>query len=118
MNQHDPKLDYCLPDSIPAVATMEARDPDTGNLRRRPLVARDTDPLRQAFTERLLLEMTDKAGSALETEETEWSLRRSYQQEMHHLFELCGFEVLHLYSDYAGAAPRYEGEQIWVCQKV
>ena len=118
MNQYDPRLDYCLPGSLPPVASMEAEDPDTGNTCTRTLLARTTDPLTQTFTERLKLDFRGQDGELLESEETEWTLRWTYQQEMRYLLELCGFRVAELYSDYKRSGPQYGAEQIWICQKV
>ena len=118
MNQYDPNLEYCLPDAKPVLPAAEAIDPTDGSTCRRRLLARSTDPLMQTFTEHLLVERLSPEGELLESEETQWSLRWSYQQEMRYLLELCGFEVLSLSSDYAGAPPAYGSEQVWVCQKV
>lgn len=118
MNQYDPRLDYCLPGSMPPVADLQGEDANSRNSCRRTLLDRETDPLTQTFTEKLRIELFDSDGKLQESEETEWSLRWTYQQEMRYLFELCGFEVLRLYSDFDRSPPSYGAEQVWICQKV
>lgn len=118
MNQYDPKLDYCMPDVEAPVGLNEIVEPKSGRKIRRKFLSRTTDPLTQTFTERMLLEVLDTAGVTVSQEETHWSLRWTYAQEMRYLFELTGFHVEHLYSDYSYGEPAYAKEQIWVCRKI
>ncbi len=117
MNLYDPKLDYCMPDVEPPVKFNEIVDPESGHQIRRTWLSRSTDPLTQTFTEEMLIEVLDKDGAVLVQEETEWSLRWTYQQEMKYLFEIVGFEIQSQYSDYHGSEPAYAKEQVWVCRK-
>ena len=39
------------------------------------------------------------------------------QQEMRYLFELTGFEVENLFSDFQGSPPAYAKEQVWIVRK-
>jgi ubiquinone/menaquinone biosynthesis C-methylase UbiE len=117
MNQFDPKLDYCLPNAEPPVKSNEIVDPESGRKIRRTFLSRTTDPLTQTFTENMRLEVFDDAGEKISHEETSWSLRWTYRQEMQYLLELSGFNVQEQLSDFLGAGPAYAKEQIWICQK-
>ena len=117
MNLYDPKLDYCLPGSEPPTKINEIVDTQSGKKIRRVFLSRVTDPLTQTFTEKMHIEVFDEAGSKILQEETHWSLRWTYAQEMRYLFELTGFHVEELYSDYAYGKPTYAKEQIWICRK-
>ena len=56
-------------------------------------------------------------GQPIRVEEEVLRMRWIYRWEMRYLLELCGFEIEAEYSDYAGAAPAYGKEQIWVARK-
>ena len=118
MNQYDPNLEYCVPNAEPPTKVNEVTDPGSGKKIRRTFLARTTEPLTQTFTERVLLEVLDETGVMLSREETFWSLRWTYAQEMRYLFELTGFDVVGLHSDYNYGKPAYAKEQIWICRKV
>lgn len=118
MNLFDPKLDYCVPNAEPPTKIEETVDPHTGQKIRRSFLSRTTDPLAQIFTEQVLLEVLDETGITISKEKTSWSLRWSYAQEMRYLFEITGFHVEHLFSDYSYAKPAYAKEQIWVCRRI
>ncbi len=117
MNQFDPKLEYCMPNAEPPVRHNEVADPESGQKIRRTFRSRVTDPLTQTLTEHMILEVLDATGDAISREETRWSLRWTYQQEMRYLFELTGFSVEQQYSDFDYGMPEYAKEQIWVCRK-
>ena len=96
----------------------EIVDPVSRRKIRRTFLSRITDPLTQTFTEQVLLEVLDEAGVMISKEETHWSLRWNYAQEMRYLFELTGFRVEDLCSDFNYGKPAYAKEQIWICRKV
>jgi len=58
------------------------------------------------------LEELDGKGRAVESEETEWSLRWATRQEMRYLFELTGFEMIAEFSDFLRSPPAYGTEQL------
>ena len=118
MNQFDPKFDFCMPDAEPPVTLDEIVDPETGQTIRRVFLSRITDPLTQTFKEEMLLQVLDENGHSVAEEKTHWSLRWTYAQEMRYIFELTGFEVEQLYSDYDYGYPAYAKEQIWICRKL
>ena len=110
----DPRLDYCLPEAVLAEPHSGILDPGSGQVIRCTTVARVNDPLRQVLSERLLFEVIDRFGEIVTKEETSWSLRWTYRQEMEYLFELCGFEIVEQFSDFRGAPPAYGREQLWI----
>ena len=64
------------------------------------------------------LEVFDEAGVKLADEETSWSLRWTYQQEMRYLFELTGFQIQEQFSDFLGSPPDYGKEQVWIVHPI
>ena len=90
----------------------------TGHTAVRRVLERVTDPLHQSFTEKLRLEELDREGRAVESEETEWSLRWATRQEMRYLFELTGFEMIAEVSDFLRSPPANGTEQLWVLRKI
>lgn len=114
LNLYDPRLDLCLPDSPPRSSVEEFVDPESGRRVSRSFLARSTDPLSQCLHETMRLELFDKDGVKLAEEETSWSLRWTYRQEMRYLFQLTGFAIEGEYSDFRGSPPAYAKEQVWV----
>lgn len=94
----------------------ESRDPRSGQLVRRTVVARHNDPLQQTIREILRFETFDSAGNIVTRDETSWSLRWSMRQEIAYLLELCGFETVDQYSDFKGSPPQYGREQLWIAR--
>lgn len=117
MNLFDPNLLLCLPGARPPSDEELAHDPASGRRFRRNFLARETDPPRQLFTETIRIDALDSDNRVIESEETAWSLRWSYQQEMHYLLELVGFTVEALYSDFIGSPPAYGLEQVWIARR-
>ncbi len=118
LNLFDPRLEYCLPDSVPPSGVEEFTDSKSGQRIRRTFVSRTTDPLSQTFSEQVRLEVFDEAGVKLADEETSWSLRWTYQQEMRYLFELTGFQIEEQFSDFLGSRPDYGKEQVWIVHPI
>ena len=118
LNLYDPRLDLCLPDSPPRSDVGDHADPESGRRVRRSFLSRSTDPLSQTLRETIRLELFDKDGTKLAEEETSWSLRWTYRQEMRYLLELTGFAVEEAYSDFRGSPPAYAREQVWVARAV
>ena len=114
----DPDLRYCVPDARSPIEQEQFEDAESGYRIRRTFLTRETDPLRQVFTERILIELLDQGGDVVEREETKWTLRWTHQQEMRHLLELSGFEVEALFSDFDGSPPDYGNEQLWIARPI
>jgi SAM-dependent methyltransferase len=112
----DPLPEYCVPGgAMPPERVV--RDPASGHLVRRRTTARQVDPLRQLITETLRFEVVDRHGTPIAAEETSWTLRWTYRQEMAWLLELTSFEVVEQYADFEGAPPAYGREQLWVARR-
>jgi SAM-dependent methyltransferase len=111
----DPNFELLFANDSTDLPSREARDPRSGHLVRRTVVARHNDPLRQTVQETLRFEVFDAAGHVLAREETSWTLRWSMRQEIAYLLELCGFEPVDLFSDFKGSPPDYSREQLWIC---
>lgn len=93
-----------------------ARHPTSGNLVRRTVVGRQCDPDRQLLFEAVLFEEIDDEGRVVSSEETTWAARWSLRREMAYLFELCGFKVIKLHSDFVCSPYTHGREQVWVVQ--
>ena len=59
----------------------------------------------------------DSDGSILKSTLVTLRVRYIFRWEMHHLLELCGFNVDALYGDFNRNAFRARGEQIWVASR-
>lgn len=112
----DPRFDLLAPGLQPGQSRMEGVHPVSGNRVVAVAVERDNDPIRQILTEQWRFVEEARDGSILREESEELRLRWTFRHEMRHLLELAGFEVLAEYSDYAGAAPAYGREQIWLAR--
>lgn len=90
--------------------------PETG---RRVLVSetRRYDPSEQTLEEHRFFEEVDDEGRVLSKTTTPLYLRYVHRFEMHHLLELCGFEVEALYGDFRRGPFRHGNEQVWVARK-
>ena len=113
----DPDLRYCVPGAPPPIEQEQFEDPASGRRIRRTFLDRQTDPRRQVFSETIRLELLESGGKILASQETRWSLRWSYQQEMRYLIEASGFEIDALFSDFSGAPADYGEEQIWIAHR-
>lgn len=118
LNLFDPKLDISARDvgaPIQGAGDTEFTDPATGH---RVVVSTTncyTPETQRIDVEFLFEEMDD--GKAVETSRCPFTLRWIYRYEMHHLLELCGFEIEALYGDFQRGPFKYGGEQIWVARK-
>lgn len=116
LNLYDPRLDLCLPDCPPRSDVGDHADRESGQRVRRSFLSRSTDPLSQTLRETIRLELFDRDGKKLAQEETSWSLRWTYRQEMRYLLELTGFTIEEEYSDFRGSPPAYAKEQVWIAR--
>ena len=112
----DANFDFLFGTDEIAPPARERRDPATDNLVRRTVVGRHVDLLDQAIREDLCFEVVDAAGLCTEREETSWTSRWSMRQEMEYLFELVGFKMLELYSDFQRSPPAYGRKQLWIAE--
>ena len=114
----DPRLDMLTPEGRPPMPIDELNHPVDGN---RVTVTstwkRVNDPVAQRFVETWRWTELAADGTVLRDEREELALRWTYRHEMHHLLELCGFEVVSEFSDYAESPARYGGEQIWLARR-
>jgi SAM-dependent methyltransferase len=113
----DPYFELLFAKDIAPSQPREEGHPKSGMRIRRTLVARQNDPMQQTIREVLLYEAFDQGGSLVASEETSWTLRWSIRQEMAYLLELCGFEIVELFSDFKRSPPSYAREQLWVARK-
>jgi SAM-dependent methyltransferase len=113
----DPRLDLLTPEGRPPMPIDELDHPDSGNRVTVTAMDRVNDPVAQRFVEKWRWAEFGADGTVLRDETEELALRWTYRHEMHHLLELCGFEVVSEFSDYAGSPPRYGGEQIWLAHR-
>lgn len=117
VDMFDPKLEVCV--GVPPLAPpREAVDSASGRRFRRTCLSRMADPFRQVTGEQIRIEELDANGGVLAAQETSWMLRWSTRQEMAYLLELCGFEVVAQYADFAKTPPAYAGEQVWVARRL
>jgi SAM-dependent methyltransferase len=114
----DPNFEMLFAVAGSEFPSREMRDPRTGRLVRRTVVARHNDPLKQTISETLRFEVIDPLGNIVEQEETFWTLRWSTRQETKYLLELCGFEAIEQYSDFKKTPPDYGREQLWIARAV
>lgn len=112
----DPLLDLCVP-SASSERSDAAIDPTTGHIIRVDAVRHPNDTLAQVLHETWRFTETTPDGAVLRSEAEELRLRWTYRHEMRYLLELCGFEVLAEYSDFAGSPPAYGREQVWVARR-
>jgi SAM-dependent methyltransferase len=113
----DPRLDLLTPEGRPPQPRGQVIHPDTGNRVVVTVLRRDNDPVGQRLVEQWQWLEIDATGATVQEERETLTLRWTYRHEMHHLLELCGFEVVSEFSDYAGSPPAYAGEQIWVARR-
>ena len=113
----DPALDRCLPRDPYVQRTYGIhRHPETGSNALWETVDHQNDPVRQILTEIWRWTEMDDAGRVVRVEMEEIRLRWTYRHELHHLLELCGFRLLHEYSDFRKSEPQYARELIVVCE--
>lgn len=75
------------------------------------------DPGNQMATQDRMFEELDEEGNVIGKRYSTIELRWSYRWEMQYLFELCGFEVESLYSDFQRTEFVPGNQQIWVVRK-
>jgi SAM-dependent methyltransferase len=114
----DPYFELLFEDGSKPSVPREEIDPKSGMTIRRSLVSRHNDPMNQTIREVLLYESLDQTGAVVTSEETSWTLRWNMRQEIAYLLELCGFEAVEQFSDFAKSPPAYGREQLWVARAV
>jgi SAM-dependent methyltransferase len=114
----DPRFEWLLPDSGAPTTRDEVRHPQSGNVVSTRITRRVVDPLTQVISEDWLFQEMSPSGGVLREEREHLRLRWTHRQEMRHLFELCGFEVVAEYSDFRRSPPRYGAEQIWIARVI
>ena len=79
--------------------------------------SRRYDPGNQTVRQHRIFEELDEQGLVISRRYASIDLRWTYRYEMQYLFELCGFEVEALYSDFKWTpfVPGYQ--QVWVTRK-
>lgn len=77
----------------------------------------DYDINEQTITETRNYIEQDSENNIVGNKFVKLSIRYIFRWEMHHLFELCGFKIEALYSDFDRSPFRARGEQIWVAIK-
>lgn len=119
----DPRLETLAPNPqdifgprIRLLCTFE--NPEHGSTVAVSLARTSIDLVKQTFTEQWIF---DEWGLYRNMNMTraiqELTLRWSYRYEIQYLLELCGFQVLNLFSDFSRTPFRYGQHQIWVAQK-
>lgn len=61
---------------------------------------------------------TGHEGEIIDIRERPIKMRWTFKSEMELLFELCGFEVIEIYSGYDKSESNYPGNIVWVVKKV
>lgn len=120
MDIFDPLLDRLTPgEQDEGARSMDTTvDPETGHRYEVGVISRHNDTVEQLLREVWRFTERDETGHVLRQEEEVLTMRWIYRWEMRYLLELCGFEVVHEYSDYFGAPAAYGKEQIYVARAV
>lgn len=114
----DPQLDRIQPRNPYAPRTFGSwRHPRTGHSVLWESVDHLNDPVQQTFVEIWRWTEVDADGRVVRAEMEELRLRWTFRHELHHLLELCGFRLLHEYSDFHKGEPAYGRELLVVCEK-
>lgn len=117
ISMFDPRIDIIEAHTGPAgTSPRRIADfvrPDTG---RRVIVwdSRTYNLGAQTADQYRIFEELDDGGRVTSTTYNKVSLRWSYRWEMQYLFELCGYEVEALYSDFHRSPFTYGNQQVWV----
>ncbi len=112
----DPMLEFLVPGAV-IENTGTFVHPDRGTRVTFEATDRTLDHVRQVFTETWVFREFDADGNEVRTEAEELTMRWGFRYEMHHLFELAGFQVEAEYSDYDRSPPAYAHEQIWLLRE-
>lgn len=75
------------------------------------------DPLTQIMAGNWKFETYDEAGNIIAERIRPLKMRQTYKQEFLYLAELCGFEVINIYSDYHKNTEE-TGNYLWLLKKV
>jgi SAM-dependent methyltransferase len=114
----DPQLDRLLPrDPYAPRSFGTPRHPVSGNLVLWESVDHGNDPVGQILTEIWRWTEVDADGRVVRQELEEIRLRWTFRYELRHLLELCGFRLLHEYSDFRKNEPAYGRELVVVCER-
>lgn len=76
--------------------------------------SRTYEPGDQTARQYRIFEELDEAGQVIQRSYNSITLRWNYRWEMQHLFELCGYGVEALYSDFKRSPYTYGQSQVWV----
>ena len=98
----------------PPTPLPDSTDPDTG-ARFVRWVQSSYDNHNQLWTARMTAEEVDADGNMVRRLHRDFQLRYVHRWEMHHLLELCGFEVLELYGGFDRTPfDETSTEMVWV----
>jgi SAM-dependent methyltransferase len=110
----DPAFEYVGPGSIFPPRAGELVHPRTANRVEWVITGREPIPAEQLVVSDWTAREVAPSGEVLRDETERLTLRWSTRSEMRLLFELEGLAVEAEYGDFAGGAPAYGNEQVWV----
>jgi SAM-dependent methyltransferase len=113
----DPNLRFLLPGASGPIDRQVGVDRNTGRPVEAVLEAAVFDRVNQVRRDLWRYHAFAADGTIAEEEVLELSLRWTFRWEMRHLLALAGFAVEAEFSDFAGAAPAYGKEQIWIARR-
>jgi ubiquinone/menaquinone biosynthesis C-methylase UbiE len=113
----DPDLRFLLPGASGPIERQVGVDRDTGRPVEAVLEGAVFDHVNQVRRDLWRYRAFAPDGTVAEEEVLELSLRWIFRWEMRHLLALAGFSVEAEFSDFAGAAPAYGKEQIWIARR-
>ncbi len=117
----NPRLEYCLPEYRQAGGSGARTETYPDRVHGRTLevryLTRTNDAHRQVLREVWEFRVYGRKFKLLRRQRDTLHLRWTYQWEMHHLLERCGFRVRHCFGDFRGGPVRYGAEQVWVAEK-
>jgi len=101
-------------DGGPIVPLPDTTDPDTGERFLR-WIQSSYDNYNQIWTAHVIAEEVDPSGTSIGRQHRDFQIRYAHRWELHHLLELCGFEILELYGSFdRGSFDENSTEMIWV----
>jgi len=113
----DPDLRFLLPGATGPTDRQVGVDRNTGRPVKAVLEAAVFDHVNQVRRDLWRYRTLAADGTIAEEEVLELALRWTFRWEMRHLLALAGFSVEAEFSDFAGAAPAYGKEQIWIAHR-
>lgn len=117
----DPRLEALAPNQLDTFGSQVRHlctfeNPENGNTVFLSLARTSINRVEQTFSEQWVFDEWDLEGKMTRAVQA-LTLRWSYRYEIQYLLELCGFQVLDLFSDFSRAPFCYGQHQIWVAQK-